>query len=253
MHMPYTNPIAVKGMLSGVSFTGDVLAARAWEWTGDGDVRGTGAPPAAATAATTASTAVVHEPQLVAAARLKASASVRVLAHSLPEKLPLAVVREFAGGGRVVTVCVPWYEGGDSELSAVTLKVLDRVIGGTNATADAGPAQAHGGVSDDGVQDVYVEGLPLEWGSSSGTRNGGEGGREAADTRLVTLANHASMAWAGTVRVRELPGCTFLSCRELRSDAPCNATATGGFARIPLAIMPHDVRVLELLHACARK
>lgn len=121
--------------LTGVNFTGQVLASRAWTWIEENS-----------------ETQSVHEPLLVAASTILKDSNTSILAVSLPGRHP-QVTKRAIGQGNVYCCTVPWFEGAGRDLSELGLQLLDRIIAP--------------------IQPVIIsgDGLPLEW--TSTTRSDG--------------------------------------------------------------------------------
>lgn len=120
-------------LLTGVNFTGELLASRAWSFTNDEE-----------------SQPAVHEPLLVAAGTVLNDSNTSVLAASLPGQHPM-VTRKYIGHGAVYTCLVPWFEGAGRELSGLALGLLDRIITPLQPVT------------------IAENGLPLEWTSTTRT------------------------------------------------------------------------------------
>jgi hypothetical protein len=182
-------------VLTGVDFSGIVLASRSWQY-------GTDSP--------------VHEPLLLAEATIVDDTNTSVLARSLPTNAPLVAKRRL-GHGTVYTCAVPFFEGGGRDLSQLALRLLDNVIGEK--------------------QPVVVNGLPLEWTSTTRPDGG----------KIIALSNHAEgPSWTGSLAVRMPSDCRVQSCRELRQNTTCTAHRDGGLVRVSLTIAPFDVAVIDL-------
>ena len=123
------------------------------------------------------------------------------------------VARHELGLGEVFTCLVPWGESGSSSLAEVSKHLLDKVIAS--------------------VQPVFVEGLPVEWMSTTG-----------ADHRTVLVANHSGEVWQGSLQAKNVsPRLTI--CRELLTETPMTVQRTNGAAVVSLEIPPYDVRVIR--------
>ena len=129
-------------------------------------------------------------------------------------KEPL-IVRKALGRGQVYTCMMPWYEAGHTSLSKSTLFLLDTVI--------------------DSVQPVKVNGLPVEWLSTRGEQE-----------RTVLIANHDSVSWQGTVKIRQLDD-SLTECIDLvtGTDVPFRREKTE--AKVILNIPAYDVCAVRFL------
>jgi hypothetical protein len=123
------------------------------------------------------------------------------------------IVRQPMGEGAVYTSLIPWFEGGHQPLSGVALRLLDAVI------------------SD--VQPVTVEGLPVEWLSTTG-----------AGHRTAVIANHDGHAWEGTVHVKKVDSHLEV-CTELRTGETVDFVRENGGATVRLQVPAYEVRILR--------
>ena len=85
---------------------------------------------------------------------------------------------------------------------------------------------------------VWTEGLPLEWTSST----------RADGSKLIALSNNAEEPWTGVVHARS-PAChaKAISCRELRSNETCTMLSEpGGVRTSPLTVAAFETAVIEL-------
>eukprot|EP00041_Stephanoeca_diplocostata_P017215 m.343222 g.343222 ORF g.343222 m.343222 type:complete len:834 (+) comp20629_c0_seq2:362-2863(+) len=191
--------------LTGVAFTGGLLAARAWEW-----LAGSANDSSTLTPTSTPTPERKNEALLVAEVADIARTNVSVVARSVPEGIPL-VVRHGVGSGAVITCLVPWFEGSGGMSQLATL-VLERVIQQVQPVSIAQPLLAP----------------PLAWTSSvaplPSTADGGGMEDEPTVQRIVVAANNAGGVWAGALHV-EVPSwhvdthrrCTRAACRVLFS------------------------------------
>jgi hypothetical protein len=129
-----------------------------------------------------------------------------------PQGAPLVITR-VVGKGRIVTCLVPWYEAGHTPLAKLALRLFDEIIRP--------------------VQPVRVEGLPVEWLSTSGD---GE--------KTVLVANHDANPWCGAVR---LPlDNDFGKCTELVTGSETGYRRDeDGWVACALEVPAYDVRVLR--------
>lgn len=188
-------------LLTGLNMTGETLASRAWQWVADD-----AAVP-------------VHEALLVAASTVVHNSNTSVLAVSLPMRHPM-VTRRYIGEGAVYTCAVPWFEGAGRDLSELALRLLDSIILP--------------------LQPVTIDGLPLEWTSTTRTD----------DSKIVALSNHAEGSWHGSVNVRSPTTCRSFACRELRHNTSCVAEPHSDGIQVKLEIPAFDIVVLELAPRC---
>lgn len=241
--------------LTGLAFTGEMRAGRAWVWQGEGRSEGDGQGDRQGRRREPGQTAAIaHEPLLYVLA--EASTDVTTLA-STPGGDPLVVRNAPAAwaGGAVYTVTVPWLEGaaqsGGASLAGPALALLDWVVGA--------------------VQPVTVAGLPVQWhvstvrsgsdlsrapGARDTSRSAGTTGQGAALSRTVTLLNNDGAAWTGTVTIHALTGCppSKLQCADVRSGMPIAASAgAGASVSVQLSVPGYDVAVVRcgLLPAAA--
>jgi len=172
----------------GVAIEPELRAGRAWRWRDE--------PPR-------------HEPFRYCPGRPSPDAEVYAATTSgdpLVTSVPL-------GAGRVITVLVPWYEGGNSPLCGVALRAFDELF--------------------NTVQPVQVDGPPAEWLSASGP-----------DYRTVLVANHDGAPWQGTVTLRNLPD-LYTTCRDIVTGHPIHFTRSEKSATAELAIPPFSVKVIR--------
>jgi len=117
------------------------------------------------------------------------------------------------GSGRVITVLIPWYEGGFAPLAGVAARLFDHVF--------------------DTVRPVAVDGPPAEWLSATGV-----------DHRTVLLAHHDGVPWQGTVTLRDVPA-AYDACRDLLSGETLSFDRAGSDVRVNLALPPYGVRLIR--------
>ena len=117
------------------------------------------------------------------------------------------------GSGRVITVLIPWYEGGFAPLAGVAARLFDHVF--------------------DTVRPVAVDGPPAEWLSATG-----------ADHRTMLLAHHDGVPWQGTVTLRDVP-VAYDACRDLLSGETLSFDRAGSDVRLNLALPPYGVRLIR--------
>lgn len=98
------------------------------------------------------------------------------------------VIRKACGKGDVYTCLIPWYEGGHTDVAGAAQKLFDQVIGS--------------------VQPVRVEGLPIQYMSTTGDKQ-----------RTVVALNHREKPWKGAITLID-PSAKYKKCTELLSSKP---------------------------------
>lgn len=131
---------------------------------------------------------------------------------STPSGDPVAL-RHALGAGRVFTVLIPWFEAGHSSLCGAALRLFDEVIGA--------------------VQPVRVDGLPVQWLSTSG-----------AGHRTVLITNNDGAEWSGKVTLRGVDK-TLPRCADLLSGDAVPFDLVEGGAVLSTTVPPYGVRVLR--------
>ena len=89
------------------------------------------------------------------------------------------------------------------------------------------------------MSQVWTEGLPLEWTSST----------RADGSKLVALSNNAEEPWTGVLHARSRCQAKAISCRELRSNVTCTTVSgdqPGSVRTSPLTVAAFDTAVIEL-------
>jgi len=123
------------------------------------------------------------------------------------------VIRHQLGKGFVYTCTVPWYEGPLGQFAGPALRMIDNIIRP--------------------IQPVVVQGLPVEWLSTSGPAR-----------RTVLVANHSEQEWNGLFAVRNIPENT-KKCVELLTGKVIHYEVKNNKAIVKLKIPRFDIRILR--------
>lgn len=123
------------------------------------------------------------------------------------------IIRQPHGKGAVYTSLIPWYEGGHTDIAGAAQALFDQVLGG--------------------VQPVTVEGLPIQYLSTTGPGQ-----------RTVAALNHRETPWRGTITLAD-PDASYKKCTELVTSTSVEFKKTAQGLVCTIEIGAYDVAVLR--------